>query len=369
MSQLKISLIQTLQRSTSLLAAVEAPRNWRALVLLIGTFVAGAVLFGAGAALAAPVHISLLYGFGLLALLVLFYGTNAVGISLMHDAKGAPPASPGTALLMALATGHRLLAVLLLAALLCLSGVVVMALLLLLGKIPGLGPVLLTALFPAVALLGGGVALGLAVLLPLAAPAVWDGATIFQTVSRLIALARARFVNVMLTNLLLNLIVAMVAAVVFAVVMLGTAFATAMSIGVVGLGQTNLLALMGGQGAGMGQFLAAALGGGLLWIVALCLVGLVVLRGSCEVYLANVEGLDAGAIEAQLSAKLAAGRQRLHDVQAQAAAAQATLAAAAVIAAERAPAPDFTAPLTCPACHATVTVDDRFCGGCGHKRF
>lgn len=46
-------LAQNLQRSTSLLAAVDSMLNWRAMLLLLGSLFVGFLLFSLGAALGA----------------------------------------------------------------------------------------------------------------------------------------------------------------------------------------------------------------------------------------------------------------------------------------------------------------------------
>ena len=295
MSQLKKSLAHTFQASTSLLAAVDSLRNWRALVLLMGSIVAGAAVFAAGAAHATPEHNGLLYLAGLLAALVVFYGQHAVGIIVMQEAKGAPTPPLATALLMALATGHRLLAVLLLTLLMGLIGSGVLAMVLLAGKIHDIGPLLLSVLYPVVALIAGVAAMLIAAVLPLAAPAIWDGATTVQTFSRLIAIARGRVAHVMLMNLMLSLIILMVAAVVVTVLICGTTLASAMTKGIVGPDSLSFLNVTPMQGGSADQ-LVAALGVGVLWIAVWCLPLLVGLRGSCEVYRANIDGIEARTV-------------------------------------------------------------------------
>ena len=107
-----------------------------------------------------------------------------------------------------LATSHRLLLALLLVGVIYLVGLLGLAVVLLICKIPLLGPVLYTVVFPVSVVLAGVAIFALyAVVLPLAAPAVWDGAYTLQAVSRLLAIARSRIVNVLIMMALLSFLV------------------------------------------------------------------------------------------------------------------------------------------------------------------
>src|SRR3990172_2452393 len=91
----------------SLLNALDAVRNWRALALLALTLVASVGVFF----LLNSLHMGWTTLLALLlALAVSFYGVGAVGIMLMHKAQTGEALSIGDAVMRSLAISHRLMA-------------------------------------------------------------------------------------------------------------------------------------------------------------------------------------------------------------------------------------------------------------------
>ena len=370
-----MSISQQLSSAGSLLSAVDAVRNGRALLVMLGSLVLGALVWGLGALLA--VKVGFLAGalFFLAGAAVAFYGGNAAGIMIMDEAKGLRSRPIVAALLTSLATSHRLLLALLLFAGIYLLGLLVLAVVLLICKIPFLGPLLYTVVFPvSVVVVGLSIFALYAVVFPLSAPAVWDGAGTMQTVSRLLAIARSRIVNVLIMMALLFFLVGIVGGFIALIMVSGTLVTAGMSAAVLDMG--GMMGMMGGFG-GMDDFgggrsgsymLAAGIGGGVVYAIAFSLPALVYLRGCCQVYLANLQGVDVEGMEAQLREKMDAAKRKADELRAQAAAAA---AAAQAPASSAAPTP---APVTPPApvykcaqCGAPFQPGDAFCGECGHK--
>ncbi|AKJ32231.1 zinc ribbon domain-containing protein [Caldimonas brevitalea] len=299
-----MSISQNLRFADALLSSLEAVRNGRALVLLLGTFsVSGLLLamtgqaFNQGKTVAGSVY-------GLLALVAAFYGCNAAGIVLMDDVKQAKPRrSVADALSVALRTAHRLLGVLGLIAVTYGAGALVLAVVLLICKIPLFGPVAFTFVMPVAVVVCGLALLALpTVIMPLAAPAVWDGADTLQCGTRLFAIARERLIGVVVMMLVVGLLASLVGAMVMFVVMTGGQAVARLAVAILG-GETTVQQLMAGMfgfgvrsmaGAGVNvgaspYAVAALIGGGVVFAVGLVLPGLVYLRGACAVYLAHVD--------------------------------------------------------------------------------
>jgi hypothetical protein len=169
---------------------------------------------------------------------------------LMDDARGRRPARDAVqALRDALACGHRLLLVLLAVAVMAAAGLAGITAALCLTRLPWVGPTLFALLLPAAVLAVGAATLaGATVVAPLAAPAVWSGLSVRDTLALLLRQVRQRLVFVALL------------------------------------------------GAAVGA-LAALVGGGVVFVLALVLPALVYLRGNCAVYLA-LEERDAGGDDA-----------------------------------------------------------------------
>lgn len=286
------------------LGSVDAVRNLHALWVLLATFASTGLLM-------AMAEGSLAQGRGGLgaleagaALFVAFYGGNTAGILVMDQARGGPVRDIVDALRSSLLTAHRLL----LAIAIIVAAYAVLAALLLallwLCRVAVSGPVigpLLFGLAVPVGVVGVGVgALAMiAVVVPLAAPAVWAGMGVVAVVRQLLQWMRHRLLTIALLVAAVSLLAAGVGALVTFVVMAGGRVVAALGVAVVGIdvpAQTLMAGLFGyglrslgavGAPAGStGHAAAALVGGGVVFALALVLPGLVYLRGTCSVYLA-----------------------------------------------------------------------------------
>ena len=367
-------LSQQIRSSGSLLDSIDAIRNWRAMLVLLATMVATALLFAMGGLLAG-VTLALTGLFVLAGYAVLFYGANACGMMMMDEARGQPSRPPMDAVRQSLATSHRLILVFLLLWVLYLVGFLVLAIVLAICKIPFLGPVLYAVVFPVAVVVFGIAMFALpTVVFPLSAPSVWNGATTMQCVSQLLAIARKRLLLVLMLMIAVAFIAGFVALLIGAILFTGTAVTAMLSVPILGMGGGMggfggmMGGMMGGEGmSGMGMSgipghaVGAMLGGGILFAIAFTLPGMVYLRGACSVYLRAIDGLDLAAEQAALDARMAAAaasvrKEPVLDDRPFAAPAQPVMA----------PTTPRLTPV-CPKCGAGVSASDVFCGECGHR--
>ncbi|MES2099311.1 MAG: hypothetical protein V4569_05775 [Pseudomonadota bacterium] len=290
------------------LRSVDAVRNTRALFVLLGTFaVAGMLVAMAESAFArsaagwwGPIEAGA-------ALFVAFYGGSAAGILVMDDARGRVIRDVPDALRASLATAHRLLLalVIVLAAYAVGAGLLLGLLWLSRAAVSGplLGPVLFGLAVPVGVLAVGLAALSLmAVVVPLAAPAVWSGAGVLQVVRNLFRLVRQRLLTVALLMAAVSLLTAGMGALATAIVTVGGRVVAELGVRVVGVDVPAQQLMAGLFGYGLrslgatgaptgstGHAAAALVGGGVVFALALLLPGLVYLRGTCAVYLAMTE--------------------------------------------------------------------------------
>ena len=307
------------------LGSVEAVRNSRALFMLLATFACAGLLV----AMAEASFVSRPSGWGPLqagaALFVAFYGGNAAGILVMDDARGRPVRDVPDALRASLRTAHRLILALgLLLAVYALAAAALLGLLWLSRASvsgPLLGPLLFGVAVPVGVLAVGLGALSLAaVVMPLAAPAVWSGASAWQVVRRLAELMRHRLLTVALLMALVSLLTAGMGAIVTSIVMVGGRVIAELGVAVVGVDVPARQLMAGLFGYGLrslgaagaphgstGHASAALVGGGVVFALALVLPGLVYLRGTCAVYLAMTGAGDRMRPPAPLGERLGAG--------------------------------------------------------------
>lgn len=357
-------LSQQIKDSSTLLDSIDAMRNWRALALLLITLVAGAVVMGLGTLLAGISYVFVAL-FALAAYAVLFYGVNAAGVMLMDEAHGLRSRSILDAVLHSMAHSHRLLLVYLWIAGLYLAGVLGLAVVLFVCKLPLLGPLLYAFVFPLAVVLTGVALFALPmVVFPLSAPSVWNGATAMECVSQLIAIARRRLGMVLVLMLAVAFIAGLVGLLIGTILFGGVAITAGLSAPI--LGHMDMGSF--GMGSGGAHAAAAGFGSGVLFAAACTLPGLVYLRGVSAVYLRALDGLDLQAEQAHVDAHLAYARDKARGMQEQAQAraqrvaerARAAAASAAQPAEPPGPAP------TCPNCATNVRANDTQCAACGH---
>ncbi len=372
---------------SSLLGALQAVKNVRAVILTALVLVSTALVFGLVLFVAGQTGSAALTLIGtLFAYLVGIYGISAVGFMLMNDAKGAAPLSMADALMVSLMSTHRWIAVMLLALVVFIVFAIVLAALLFICKIPVAGPVLYAVVVPVATFT---TAMFLAamyfVVMPLAFPSVWSGDSAMQVVSKLTAIAHQRLVQVVVQVVLLMLLCFFVAGIIASLVFSASAVVGALSAGILpgvgsGLGGLGGLGGMGGMGrmmggaGGGGYLIAGGIGFAIVFAVVLIVPFLMMVQGYCLIYLDVIKGIDFSASEEALKGqmenlqrKAREAQERVREkTQAQPVAPAAAPPAPTAVAPPP-PAPAIAPASTCPKCNFAITSADVFCGGCGHK--
>ncbi len=289
------------------LQSLDALRNGPALLMLLGTFAAAGLLLAMAEASLAREALAWGQIQAGAALTVAFYGGNAAGLLVMDAARGLPPRDPLDALRDALLSAHRLLMALaiLLGGFALIAAVLVGLFWLSRTTVTGplLGPLLFGLLVPLGVVVIGLMALSLlGVVVPLAAPAVWSGASILAVVRTLLRIIRRRLLVAALLVVAVSLLAAAVGAVVSFAVMAGGRAVAELGVAVVGVEVPAQQLMAGLFGYGLRSLgasgapvmasthgAAALVGGGVVFALALVLPGLVSLRGVCAIYLAMRE--------------------------------------------------------------------------------
>ena len=407
---------------SSLFQAINGLRNRRALLALLGCMVVGVLVGAAFSLMATRMGFFMAFLGGLGVVIASATGLNAAGVLLMDQARGVPPRPLMDAVVYGLMCIPKFILLALSLLLVALVVFIALALVYFVCKIPVLGPILFVVVFPLSVVISGLTLCGLFLCMFLALPAIWEGATITHAIAQVLAIVRSRLVESMLLMAVVWLIAMVVAFIVFGVLFTGLMPSIGMSASILGGdGLGSMLGMMRGRGefgggggfgggvggAGAGHAIAAGIGGALLWALAASLVSLVYLLGLNLVYLRVTEGLDVGATEAALKARLADAKRQAADLgqkakeaaerareqarqsasaaQASAAAAAAAVSRPATPATEpaavpqpaaalssRPPPADSTSPAvakasTCAQCLSPVGSEDLFCGVCGHK--
>lgn len=365
---------QHLKSSGSLLESLEAIKNFRAyitvtlsglasfIVLSIFMFFATKLGMNGNSSMATITGI-----IGALAAAVIFLtGLSATGVLLMDQAKGNKIRSIGSALFAGLVTLPSMIGSFLLLGLMAVAVVIVLAIILFICKIPGIGPLLYAFVFPVSVVLMGVLFFAYAnVIAPLSMPAIWDGNGIMQVVAKLFALVRTSLLPVIIFQILLLLIVGLTAAVTFGVLAYGLFTVTPLSMMILpsgGAGQlTSAFAEMmmgGGFGSGDGYLVAAGFGGAIIFIVASAVPALTLIMGNCIIYLNFVRHQETAQFEATMRSKVSEFKEKAADTRNQLAQQTPVL---------KQPTPVVKTP-SCPKCNQPVADDEVFCGNCGARQ-
>jgi hypothetical protein len=351
-------------QSASLLDALDAVRHKRAFLALTLTFVAFALALVALGGISAWLSVKSGAVGGLLFLFsaliwagIILLGTTAVGILLSDDVWAREPRTISDALAAAAASVHRLVIVILLAGAVLLAYLVLLALVLFLCKIPGLGPLLYAVVFPVATLATGLLVFSLCyVVLPLAAPCIWNGDNVAQVIATLKEVLRSRLLYVFIMFLLLGLMVLVVAGIAGFIIFSGTGLTVSLSLAVVGFGGFDLggsLMGLGGNSAG-GYGAAFGLGMTVLMLVGAIPATLIGMKGAAIIHKGAISGLSVEEAAADLQRQMDEVKQRAQEARDRA------------LAPKPVPAPK---PRVCPnaQCGAPVGPDDAFCIECGEK--
>ena len=352
---------ERLAGSATLLAALDAVRNRDAAILLAATFGVFALSMVGLGGVSAWLSVKsgavggLLFLFSaLIWAAILLIGGTAAGIVLADEVWAREPRGIPAALSAAAAAAPRLLGVILLAGAVLIAWLMVLALALLLCKLPVVGPLLYAFVLPVGTLVTGLLVFTLGyLLLPLAAPCIWNGNSAAATLATLREVLRSRLPYVVVMFLLLGLLALIVAGIVGFVIFGGTGLTVSLSLAVVGFGG-SFDSSLAGLGGGAGSY-GAAFGFGmtLLFLIGAMPSTLVGLKGAAIIHKEAIAGLAVDEAAADLQRQLEDVRRRAQEAKERA----------------LAPKPPPPRPSVCPnaACGAPVGPDDTFCIACGEK--
>ena len=299
------------QAFASLFQAVHGLRNRSAVIAMLGCTFVGVIV--------AALLMSMSGALGFLAALLAFVvwvvaigtGVNAAGLLQMDHARGISPRSLPDALVYGLMCIPKLIVLALALLAIEIAVFIVIAILLVICKIPFLGPLLFAVVFPLSVVVAGVTVTGLFICGVLSLPAIWQGAGITRALAQTMAIVKSRLVEAVLLLFALGLLCFIVGMIIFGVLGAGLLPTMGLTMSIVGFGGLGVESMMAmSQGGGGGHAIAGAIGGLLLWAAAASLVGQVYLLGLSLVYLRVTEGLDLTASEASLRATFDDAKRR-----------------------------------------------------------
>ena len=354
----------------------EALTCWQA-VSVMGASYFGAALLAALGGMLGQVSVIFSVLLGLAALVAVFAGTSGAGVCLTDLARARPYRGVPSYFVAGLFSLPKLLGAGLL--MLLLYGAVLLgaALVLLVCKLPGIGPLLLVVAIPVLVLAVALALLGNYVAGSIVGPAIWDGERVMHALSITWSITRNHpfaAIGKIIGGLLLS---GIFAAMLFGLVAIASAIVAAIGGPIIGMGmgvRFDMGALMGGYGGG--HFLGAGIGYALVFVTAMAFVFLLPLMVGVLTWCEFSEKVDLGSIRSttdktlsDVNAKVAEMKEKAqaHTTQPIAVAPGAASVVTSATAGEMPSAAAAHPAAHCPRCSQAVQKDDRFCEHCGQQ--
>jgi hypothetical protein len=250
--------------------------------------------------------------------------------------------------------------------------VIALAVVLFICKIPLLGPLLYTVVYPVASVLAGILWFTFAFIVnPLAAPALWEGYGVRQALKALglnrDALNLGRLLPPIVQHLVLLLVVGVVGFIASAILFCGGSFVAALASGIIGFGG-NMFSMYAGLGAmatggANGYIIAMIIGVGILVALAYTFPLMVYLAGTCHIFL-NLASSDSAPCAPALAGSPFGPAPFAPEPYTPDAPATVAPAAASYVPVVPAAVPPPLAH-TCRHCGAPAEPTDAFCGECG----
>jgi uncharacterized integral membrane protein len=304
-------------------------------------------------------------------LVVLPAGASIAGLLLMDQARGQTPRPLRRAISDGISTFLRIFSITLLGIALMAVFILFLGVLLLVCKLPVVGPALYAALFPVLLILGGLLYFGLVAGLSMACPAIWNGATVGETLDMLRRIAANRSLELLANLLLLAVLIALAKFILLGIVFVGSLPVMMTSATILGdeLFTTLFSSTMGGH--------TLAIAFGFMMVLALVLTALtaMTMMGLNLIYLRITKDLPPA--EAMEHGWFSASRGSTDKkeptlppfLQATGSMDSGTQDILASLLTETPPAATMVdnanTTLICPHCKASTLPGDRFCGECG----
>jgi hypothetical protein len=279
-------------------------------------------------------HSFLLGGlFSIVTLIVGITGYSAVGILLMRQSQGRE-LSFTDAIIQGIFTVHRMLGVALVLLVIFLLVALLAFAVLFLCKLPGLGSLLYAVMLPLLTvIIGVTFASIFYVAMPLAAPAIWAGNSVMETIARLFVIVRQRLLMTITYIVVLSFLVLFLSGVVSFILFSGyvTTMGISQAVGINPMG--NVMGMMSGiMGNHMGNQMgygggfealesgmaytgAFGFATGLLFSVGMVIPFLTMINGTCLIYLQVTDGLNFTEAEEQLQAQMQEAKRRANEAK------------------------------------------------------
>jgi hypothetical protein len=216
----------------------EGLTHWRGIAVSFLSFLIGGafLLLGIYFAGRSPGFIGtgFLFICGVLYALIAGTGISAAGIMLLDRARLAPARSLTDALVFGLICVLKFWLIALGLIVAALVFVLAAALVYLVCKIPGIGPLLLFFAHPVLVVCAGLLAFMASIFVALVMPALWDGDTVTQAIAKAIAILKERSIVTVLYLIVMAFVTAIILGVIAGVILPGYASMTGLAAGVIG---------------------------------------------------------------------------------------------------------------------------------------
>ncbi|MBT9160688.1 MAG: hypothetical protein DDT26_01977 [Dehalococcoidia bacterium] len=346
----------------------EALTCWQAVLVMTSSGLIAALLFTLGGMLV-QISLAFLFILGFIAVIVFLAGINGAGLCLTDLVNKNPFRSILGYLIDGLINLPKLIGAGILLFLLYIIAILAVALILLICKLPGIGPLLLVIGIPVSILIVAMTMIGSYMAGSIVAPAIWGGEKVLNSISITWEITK-RYPFAALGKIIGGLVLCILfGSIVFALTFFASSIVAGMAIPIIGSGvRLDVFAMMGGHFGGGGHISGALIGFGLTFAAVSAFIFLLPLMVGILTWSEFSQKIDLESIRQKTSVAIKDAREKVDEMKEKAKKQPAPLTAGNSELSEAQLATATTsASLHCPQCNGIVQKDDRFCEHCGNK--
>jgi len=344
----------------------EALTCWQAVLVIATSGLVAMLLFTLGGMLI-QISWAFMFMLGLLAVIALLAGVNGAGICLTDLVNKNPFRSVLGYLIAGLLSLPKLLGAGILLLLLYVMAILAVAIILLICKLPGVGPLLLVVGIPLSILIVAMTMIGSYMAASIVAPAIWDGEKVLNSISITWEITK-RYPFAALGKIFGGLVLCILfGAIVFGLTFSASSIVAGMAIPIIGSGfRINIASIMMGHFGGNSYITGALIGFGLTFAAVATFIFLLPLMVGILTWREFSQQLDLESIRQKTSVAVKEAKGKVDEMKEKAKKQSAPMTAGAT---ETNADPLIAGPasISCPQCKGVVQDGDRFCEHCGHK--
>ncbi|WP_180682194.1 zinc ribbon domain-containing protein [Tepidicella baoligensis] len=344
----------------------EALTCWQAVMVMATSGLVAMLLFALGGMLT-QISWFFLFLLSLLAIIVFMAGVNGAGICLTDFVNKSPFRGVLGYLIAGLISLPKLIGASIILFILYIIAILAVAIILLICKIPGIGPLLLVVGIPMSILIVTMTMIGSYMAASIVAPAIWDGEKVLNSISITWEITK-RYPFAAFFKIFGGFVIStIIGSIIFGLTFVASTIVAGMAIPIIGSSiSLDIPSMMAGSFGGGGHISGALIGFGLTFAAVSAFVFLLPLMVGILTWREFSQKVDLENIRQKTSVAIEEAKKKADEIKEKAKTQSAPMTAGSTQTGEEQLAAT-PASINCPQCKGTVQEGDRFCEHCGHK--